>query len=93
MVPKHPDEADLLEKVKGQAEAITADGVDATVESDAVVLGGPAPKIAEIAEKSGADVIVVGSHGHSRLAGVVVGSVAHKLLHVAPCPVLVVPSK
>ena len=92
MVPKHPDEDELVAKVKGQVDAIAADGVETSLESDGVVLGGPAPKIAEIARAAGADVIVVGSHGHSALAGVVVGSVAHKLLHIAPCPVLVVPA-
>jgi nucleotide-binding universal stress UspA family protein len=84
--PVHPDEVELLEKVKAQAESIGA-----TIESDSVVLGGPALKIAEIAERVGADVIVVGSRGESALKGVVLGSVAHRLLHVAPCPVLVVP--
>ncbi len=93
MVPKHADEDELVAKVKGQVDAIGADGVEASLESDGVVLGGPAPKIAEIAAAAGADVIVVGSHGHSSLAGVVVGSVAHKLLHIAPCPVLVVPAR
>ena len=39
-----------------------------------------------------ADVIVTGSRGHTALAGVFLGSVAQRLLHVAPCPVLVVPS-
>jgi len=34
---------------------------------------------------------VTGTRGHTALAGVIVGSVAQRLLHVAPCPVLVVP--
>ena len=36
-----------------------------------------------------ATVAAVGRHGHSRLAGLVVGSVATTLLHEAPCSVLV----
>jgi nucleotide-binding universal stress UspA family protein len=39
-----------------------------------------------------ADLIVTGTRGRSALAGVVVCSVAHRLLHIAPCPVLVVRS-
>ena len=51
----------------------------------------PAQGIADIAREVGADVIVVGTRGHSALGGLVVGSVTQRLLHVAPCPVLAVP--
>ena len=54
--------------------------------------GGPAPLIADAAAREGADVIVTGTRGHTALAGVIVGSVAQRLLHVAPCPVLVIPA-
>jgi nucleotide-binding universal stress UspA family protein len=93
MPPVHPDEAELLERVKGQAEALASDGVEASVELETSVLGGPAPAIAELAAKADADVIVLGSHGNSALAGLALGSVAHKLLHIAKRPVLVVPPR
>jgi nucleotide-binding universal stress UspA family protein len=38
----------------------------------------------------GASMIVVGSHGHSTLGGLLLGSVAHKLTQLSTCPVLVV---
>ena len=53
--------------------------------------GGPALIIADAAAKESADVIVTGTRGHTALAGVFLGSVAQRLLHVAGCPVLVVP--
>jgi len=34
--------------------------------------------------------IVLGSRGLSTLGGLLLGSVAHKILHLATCPVLVV---
>jgi nucleotide-binding universal stress UspA family protein len=37
-----------------------------------------------------AGLIVVGSHGHSVLGGLLIGSVAHKLTQLSACPVLVV---
>ncbi|NUW39496.1 universal stress protein [Nonomuraea rhodomycinica] len=38
----------------------------------------------------GADLLVVGSHGHRAFAGMLLGSVSHELLHHAPCPLAVV---
>jgi nucleotide-binding universal stress UspA family protein len=51
----------------------------------------PAQSIANLATEVGADMIVVGTRGHSPVGGVFAGSVAQRLLQVAPCPVLAVP--
>jgi nucleotide-binding universal stress UspA family protein len=52
--------------------------------------GSPAAAILEHARELGAGMIVVGSHGHSTLGGLLLGSVAHKLTQLSTCPVLVV---
>ena len=67
MPPVHPDEAELIAKVKKQVEAIAADGVETSLELDSVVSGGPAAKIAEIAADAKADAIVIASRGESAL--------------------------
>lgn len=54
------------------------------------VAGDPAEEIVAFAKDDGADLIVVGSRGHGRLAGLLLGSVAQKVLAHAHCPVLVV---
>ena len=52
----------------------------------------PAHEIADIARTEGAGLIVMGTRGHGAIAGLLLGSVVMRLLHVAPCPVVVVPA-
>ncbi len=54
--------------------------------------GSPAAQIVEFAEENRCEILVVGHAGRSRVAGVMLGSVAFKLLGLAPCPLLVVRS-
>ena len=54
------------------------------------VVGEPAEQILAYAGAEQADLIVVGSRGHGRLAGLLLGSVAQKVVALAGCPVLVV---
>lgn len=53
-------------------------------------VGQPAEVIARLAGELGCELIVMGSHGRGALAGLVAGSVATRVLHLAPCPVLLV---
>jgi nucleotide-binding universal stress UspA family protein len=59
----------------------------------AVAVGTPATEIVRYAERQGADVIVMGSHGHGVVARFLLGSVAERVVRQAPCPVLVVPHR
>lgn len=56
----------------------------------AVLYGRPATEIHAQAEKLGADLIVIGSHGRKGLSRVMLGSTANGVLHGAPCDVLTV---
>jgi nucleotide-binding universal stress UspA family protein len=53
-------------------------------------VGDPAKKIVELADSIGADLIVVGSHGHGAISSALLGSVSRGILHRARRPVLVV---
>jgi nucleotide-binding universal stress UspA family protein len=57
-----------------------------------VRLGAPAAEIVSAAREWPADVVVVGSRGRTRIARLLLGSVARGVLQSAPCSVLVVPS-
>ena len=52
--------------------------------------GPPARAIVDEAEKWGADLIVVGSHGYGFWQRALLGSVSNAVVHHAPCSVLVV---
>jgi nucleotide-binding universal stress UspA family protein len=56
-----------------------------------VAFGAPAEEVVRRAADRRPRLIVVGTHGGGALAHVLVGSVAERILHRAPCPVLVVP--
>ena len=46
-------------------------------------------QIVSIGTENDVDLIVMGSRGLSDIAGMFLGSVAHKVLHLAKCPVLI----
>ena len=55
-----------------------------------VILEGPADRaISDLAENEQCDLIVMGSRGRTDLEGLFLGSVTHRVLRTAPCPVLV----
>ncbi len=58
--------------------------------TDRVLEGPPRHKIAEAAEIEKCDLIIMGSRGRSNIEGLLLGSIAHGVLHSSPCPVLVV---
>jgi nucleotide-binding universal stress UspA family protein len=90
--PVLADEDDLAAKIRGQVAKVREEGFDATFK---LVSGGPshaAHLIADAAEEVDADVVIVGTRGHGPIAGLLLGSVTQRLLHIAPCPVLAVPS-
>lgn len=57
----------------------------------AVLNGAPTHEIIEFARRVGADLIAAGTHSHSRLDRLLLGSVATGLVRNAPCGVLVMP--
>jgi nucleotide-binding universal stress UspA family protein len=90
--PVQANEDELKVKIERQVAELSQDGVPTTVQIMRSRVGGAAHAIADAAREGGTDVIVVGTRGHTALAGLLVGSVTQRLLHISPCPVLAVPS-
>jgi nucleotide-binding universal stress UspA family protein len=82
------DEAEAA--VKSAADSLTQAGVRAHAVVRDTVFGYAAREIIDDAREHEADVIVMGSRGRGDLAGLVLGSTAHKVIHLADRPVLVV---
>jgi nucleotide-binding universal stress UspA family protein len=68
-----------------------ASGEGAEVEA-VIVERRPAEALVALADERDARVIVVGTRGESPIRGALLGSTAHKLLHLSDRPVLVVPA-
>jgi nucleotide-binding universal stress UspA family protein len=64
---------------------------DVTWESE-LIGGPPARSIADVAKVRGADEIIIGTRGFGRVRALL-GSVAHELIHLADCPVTVIPER
>jgi len=91
--------ADLLglaqERAQTQLDRIEEEsGADlAGVEWETELIGdAPAPAIARVAKVRHADEIIIGTRGFGR-ARALFGSVAHELIHLAECPITVIPER
>ena len=88
--PVVADEEDIQVKIRRQVAQLRQMGVDIELlvrrahEHAADV-------VAAIADELAADVIVCGTRGRGALEGILLGSFTHRLVHLAHCPVLVVP--
>jgi nucleotide-binding universal stress UspA family protein len=82
-----------IEKKAENVLAVTAKLIkEAGIEHSVQTLSGSPGKIlTTLAKTKEYDLIVMGSHGHSDIAGLFLGSVTHKVLNTIYCPVLIVP--
>lgn len=78
---------DAQERLAHRAIAHDLSGTPATTE---VIVGRSAQTIVDYAADSGFDLIVMGTHGRSRVAHLLMGSVAESVVRTAPCPILTV---
>jgi nucleotide-binding universal stress UspA family protein len=88
-----PSLQELEEEALERLKELVPDNPEAGTEIvRAVMRGSPARMIAQFAKEKQAGLIVVGTHGRTGLARMLMGSTAEALLRKAPCKVLVVKS-
>jgi nucleotide-binding universal stress UspA family protein len=83
-----PDDANA--QVQAAVDELIRAGVKASGEVRNTIYGHAAREIIDDARAHNADVIVMGSRGRGDLAGLVLGSTAHKVIHLSDRQVLVV---
>jgi nucleotide-binding universal stress UspA family protein len=89
LTPSESDE-EAREAVTQGVQTLIQAGVDAQGEVREALHGHAAREIIEDAKKHDAGVIIMGSRGRSDLAGLLLGSTAHKVIHLTDRPVLVI---
>jgi nucleotide-binding universal stress UspA family protein len=89
LVPTESDE-EATSGITAAVETLTAAGIKAHGVVEDTVFGHAARYIVDAARAHDAGVIVMGSRGRGDLAGLVLGSTAHKVIHLSDRPVLVV---
>jgi len=76
--------------VAAAVDKLAAAGVKAHGDVGTTLFGYAARNIIDDAKEHDVDVIVMGSRGRGDLAGLILGSTAHKVIHLADRPVLIV---
>ena len=89
--PVFADDDDIRARLTDQVESLREDGIDAVFELRSCIAGHAAKMIAEVAAAHEADLIVLGTHGHTRIGGALIGSTTQALLHEGTLPVFAVP--
>ena len=85
-------QAEMEHAARQRTEALLTDEDRRLLRATAVTTrhGAPAVAIVEYATANHIDLIVVGTHGRGALGHLLMGSVAERVVRMAPCPVLAV---
>lgn len=86
----HADEDERTARLHEIVAKLRADGFEADLELATTSLGHPASIISRKAKEHRAGAIVIATRGHKPMVGVLASSVTQRLLHDAPCPVMVI---
>jgi len=82
---------DVERQARERLDALLMDNDPTPLPTDTIIReGAAAPEIVKYAKDADIDLIVVGTHGRSAVAHLLMGSVAERVVRTASCPVLTV---
>lgn len=87
------DTRKFSQQVIAQARKLAQDaGIEPEIQTPEIVTSGyhVADTVAQLAREWKADLLVVGTHGRRGVSRMLIGSVAERIVRVAPCPLLLV---
>ena len=88
-IPAGPTTEEMIKTSKKQMAEFVGQHVPASLKvTTEIITGRPFVEIVRIAKERAVDMIVISTHGHGALTQMLLGSVADKVIHKAPCPVL-----
>jgi universal stress protein A len=90
MAPELQDEVEEAARVRLAAALTDSDRSGPVTRPVVMTAGSPALVIVDYAKRNEIDVIVMGTHGRGALEHLLMGSVAERVVRLAPCPVLTV---
>ena len=89
-VPEMQRELEDAARKRLDETLIDSDGSGPQTRPAVMTSGSPAYAIVDYAQEFDVDLIVMGTHGRGALAHLMMGSVAERVVRIAPCPVLTV---
>jgi nucleotide-binding universal stress UspA family protein len=92
LIGKKRDHVAIKEVLQAFSEEVKANGEDQSFVTDEILIknGDPTEIIVQTAQEQNCDLIVMGTHGHSAITDVLIGSTAKRVVRQSTIPVLVI---
>ncbi|MCK8516505.1 universal stress protein [Methylonatrum kenyense] len=82
----------LSDDAAAQAFDLAAEQLDPALDVERVRLAGdPSTELVRYAKEAESPLVLLGHRGLGRISGALMGSVSQRVIHHAPCPVMVIP--